>query len=83
MLTHELKQRQTAQGVAFALGEATLIGGNPARANSDLLALQKVSADDVHRVLQQYVTGAHSVTIDYLPQAAGKAKPVAAKGAAK
>ena len=83
LLTHELKQRQTAQGVAFALGEATLIGGNPARANSDLLALQKVSADDVHRVLQQYVTGAHSVTIDYLPQAAGKAKPVAAKGAAK
>jgi zinc protease len=83
LLTRELKQRQTAQGVAFALGEATLIGGNPARANSDLLTLQKVSADDVHRVLQKYVTGAHSVTIDYLPQAAGKSKPAAAKGAAK
>jgi zinc protease len=37
--------------------------------------LQKVTEQDVHRVLQKYVTGAHSVTIDYLPQAAkGEAK---------
>jgi len=81
LLTSELKQRQTAQGLAFALGQATLIGGNPQRVNSDLVALQKVSADDVHRVLQKYVTGARSVTIDYLPQA--KAAPTAARGAAK
>ena len=81
LLTNELKQRQTAQGLAFALGQATLIGGNPQRVNSDLVALQKVSADDVHRVLQKYVTGARSVTIDYLPQA--KAAPTAARGAAK
>jgi zinc protease len=33
-------------------------------------------------VLQKYVTGAHSVTIDYLPQAAA-AKPAAAQGAVK
>ncbi|MEO7072459.1 MAG: pitrilysin family protein [Rhodanobacter sp.] len=83
LLTRALKQRQTAQGVAFALGEATLIGGNPARANSDLIDLQKVSADDVHRVLQKYVTGAHSVTIDYLPQATAKTAASAGKGAAK
>ncbi len=93
LLTAELKQRQTAQGIAFALGQATLIGGNPARANTDLQALQQVSADDVHRALQKYVTGAHSVTIDYLPQAQAKAKtkvktktkakPAIGKGAAK
>jgi zinc protease len=35
----------------------------------------------VHRVLQKFVTGARSVTIDYLPQA--KVVPTAAKGAAK
>jgi zinc protease len=82
LLTSELKQRQTAQGIAFALGQASLIEGGPERANTDLVALQKVTEQDVHRVLQKYVTGAHSVTIDYLPQAA-KATPATGKGAAK
>lgn len=82
LLTAELKQRQTAQGLAFALGQASLIDGDVARVNTDLDALQKVSEQDVHRVLQKYVTGAHSVTIDYLPQAAATT-PAAAKGAAK
>lgn len=68
LLTRELKGRQTAQGKAFGLGQAALIEGDPARINSDLAALQKVTAADVQRVLKQYVTGAHSVTIDYLPQ---------------
>lgn len=73
LLTSELRQRQTAQGVAFALGQATLTEGSPARVNSDLDALQKVTAEDVHRVLRDYVTGAHSVTIDYMPESkAGK-----------
>lgn len=67
LLTDELKQRQTAQGLAFALGQAALIGGDAARVNTDLTALQQVTEKDVHRVLQKYVTGAHSVTIDYLP----------------
>ena len=67
LLTSELKQRQTAQGIAFALGQAALVGGGPARVNTDLAALQAVTADDVQRVLKRYVTGAHSVTIDYLP----------------
>src|SRR5690606_4680633 len=68
LLTSELKQRQTAQGIAFALGQASLIDGNPDHVNTDLVALQKVTEQDVHRVLAKYVTGAHSVTIDYLPQ---------------
>lgn len=72
LLTRALKQRQTAQGVAFALGRAALTEGDPARANSDLAALQAVTAKDVHRVMRDYITGAKSVTIDYQPQSAGK-----------
>jgi zinc protease len=68
LLTDELKRRQTAQGIAFALGQATLTEGSPERVNSDLDALQKVTAEDVHRVLRDYVTGAHSVIIDYVPE---------------
>jgi len=82
LLTSELKQRQTAQGLAFALGQASLIDGNPERVNTDLIALQKVTERDVHRVMQKYVIGAHSVTIDYLPQAA-RAASAAGTGAAK
>ncbi|TPG09912.1 insulinase family protein [Rhodanobacter glycinis] len=82
LLTSELKQRQTAQGLAFSLGQASLIAGNPERVNTDLAALQKVTAQDVQRVMQKYITGAHSVTIDYLPQAA-TAAPAAGKGVAK
>ena len=82
LLTSELTQRQTAQGIAFALGQATLIDGSPGHVNTDLLALQKVSAKDVHRVLQKYITGAHSVTIDYLPQVAAST-PATSKGEAK
>jgi zinc protease len=82
LLTSQLRQRQTAQGIAFALGQATLTEGDPARVNSDLAALQAVTAADVQRVLRKYVTGAHSVTIDYLPQAEDAA-PAAAKGVAK
>ena len=82
LLTSELKQRQTAQGIAFALGQASLIDGNVEHVNRDLLALQRVSASDVHRVLQKFVTGAKKVTIDYLPQA-GKTAASAAHGAAK
>ena len=37
----------------------------------------ELRARDVQRVLQKYVTGAHSVTIDYLPES--KAKQGAAK----
>ena len=80
LLTAELKQRQTAQGLAFALGQAALIDGGAEHVNTDLAALQKVTEQDVHRVLQKYVTGAHSVTIDYLPQPAAAAKT---SGAAK
>lgn len=74
LLTAEIKGRQTAQGKAFGLGQAALIEGDPARINTDLAALQKVTAADVQRVLKQYVTGAHSVTIDYLPQAKAAGK---------
>lgn len=81
LLTSELKQRQTAEGIAFALGQAALIDGGVDHVNTDLTALQQVTEKDVHRVMQKYVTGAKKVTIDYLPQAT--AAPATAKGAAK
>ncbi len=76
LLTGILMQRQTALGKAFALGQAALTEGDPARANSDLLALQAVSAQDVQRVVRKYLLDAHSVSIDYSQApAAAEEKP--------
>ena len=83
LLTQALSQRQTAEGKAFALGEAVLIEGDAAQANDSLAALQAVSVDDVQRVLKKYVLDAHRVSIDYTQQAQPAAKTKTAKGAAK
>jgi zinc protease len=83
LLTQALTERQTAEGKAFAIGNAVLLKGNAAAANNDLAQLQSVSADDVQRVLKKYVLDAHRVSIDYTQQAAAKADVKPAKGAAK
>ncbi len=83
LLTQALMQLQTAEGKAFAIGEAVLLKGDANAANSDLAALQAVTADDVQRVLKQYVLAAHHVTIDYTQQAGKPAAAQPAKGAAK
>jgi zinc protease len=72
LLTDDLQERETARGKAFALGDAALLEGDPERVNTDLNALQSVTAQDVQRVLRKYVTDAHSVTIDYLPANGGE-----------
>ena len=49
-----------------------MLQGDPARVNSELDDLQRVSAADVQRVLRRYVLDAHKVTIDYRQEAAAK-----------
>jgi zinc protease len=68
LLTQAFSTRQTPLGLAAAIGEAAVLGGNPNRVNTDLDDLRKVSAADVQRVLRRYVTGAHSVAIDYVSE---------------
>lgn len=70
ILTAALLTRQTPEGVASAVGDAAVLGGHAASVNTDLLALQSVSAADVQRVLRRYVDGPHKVVVSYT-QAAG------------
>ena len=83
LLTGSLAQRQTSEGKAFSIGQAVLLKGDPAAANDELAELQKVSAEDVQRVLKKYVLDAHRVTIHYTQQAEKPAESAPAKGAAK
>lgn len=83
LLTSALERRQTAMGKGFAIGQATLLEGDPSNVNSDLEDLQAVTAADVQRVLKQYVGNTHHVTITYLAEAAKPATAATAAAATK
>jgi zinc protease len=70
LVTNELRQRETSNGKALALGSAAVLLGDPNRVNTDLAKLQAVTAADVQRVMKQYFTPANRLVIHYLPEAA-------------
>ena len=70
LVTNELRQRETSNGKALALGEATVLLGDPNRVNTDLGKLQAVTAADVQRVMKKYFTDTNRLVIYYLPEAA-------------
>jgi len=70
LVTNELRQRETSNGKALALGSAAVLLGDPNRVNTDLAKLQAVTAADVQRVMKRYFTAANRLVIYYLPEAA-------------
>jgi zinc protease len=69
IVTGSLHERQTNNGKALALGEAAVIFGNARRVNTDIEMLQKVTAEDVQRVMKKYFSPSNRVVIHYLPEA--------------
>lgn len=72
IVTGALLSRQTPEGLASAVADAAVLGGDADRVNTDIAALQGVSAADVQRVMQRYVAAAHRVTLHYVQEAAAK-----------
>jgi zinc protease len=72
VLTGTLLARQTPEGLASAIEDAAVIGGDANRVNTDLTAMQNVTAADVQRVMQRYVAGAHKVTVRYVQEGGAK-----------
>jgi len=70
LVTNELRQRETSNGKALALGSAAVLLGDPNRVNTDLARLQAVTAADVQRVMKKYFTTNNRLVIYYLPEAA-------------
>jgi zinc protease len=70
LVTNELRQRETSNGKALALGSSAVLLGDPNRVNTDLAKLQAVTAADVQRVMKKYFTDANRLVIYYLPEAA-------------
>ena len=72
IITDQLRQRETSNGKALALGEAAVLLGDPARVNTDLQRLQAVTAADVQRVMKKYLTESNRLVLYYLPESAKK-----------
>ena len=70
LVTEALVSRQTPLGLASAIGDAAVLEGNAARVNTDLEDLQRVTSEDVQRVMRRYVVDSHKVTIDYRQESA-------------
>ncbi|HUS09543.1 MAG TPA: pitrilysin family protein [Pyrinomonadaceae bacterium] len=70
LVTNELRQRETSNGKALALGSSAVLLGDPNRVNTDLDRLQAVTASDVQRVMTKYFTANNRLVIYYLPEAA-------------
>lgn len=72
LVTNMLRERETSEGKALALGEAAVLFGDPNRANTDLARLQAVTAADVQRVMKKYFTEANRLVLYYLPESSKK-----------
>jgi zinc protease len=77
LVTNELRQRETSNGKALALGSSAVLLGDPNRVNTDLGKLQAVTAADVQRVMKKYFTAANRLVIYYLPESARTNTPAA------
>jgi zinc protease len=65
LITQVFMSRQTPLGLGSALAEAAVLEDDPAKVNTGLEELQRVSAADVRRVVRKYVLDAKKVTLDY------------------
>lgn len=65
IITAALRERETSNGRAFALGQAIILQRDPAAVNTGLAKLQAVTAADVQRVMKKYVGGGKPVVITY------------------
>ncbi len=80
LITNQLRERETSNGKALALGEAAVLLGDPGRVNTNLGRLQAVTAADVQRVMKKYFTDTNRMVLYYLPEAS---KPAGKTGEGK
>jgi len=71
LLADALQSRETSEGRAAELARSVILFRDPAASDRLLAQLQTVSAADVQRVARSIMDAGRSVTLRYLPDAAG------------
>jgi zinc protease len=71
ILTITLRQRETNNGKASAIGQAAILAHDADEVNSGLERLQAVTAADVLRVMKKYIAGGKPVVITYVGKPEG------------
>ncbi|HXS29266.1 MAG TPA: pitrilysin family protein, partial [Steroidobacteraceae bacterium] len=71
LITETLQQRETSDGRADELARSVIVFSDPQASDKLLARLQTVTAADVQRVAKSIMDDSRSVTIRYLPEAAG------------
>jgi zinc protease len=74
IITGTLRERETNDGKAAALGEAITEFHDAAYVNRGLERLQAVTAADVQRVVKKYLIDGKAVVITYAQEEKGSAK---------
>ncbi|HSE26140.1 MAG TPA: pitrilysin family protein [Pyrinomonadaceae bacterium] len=69
IITEQVRERETSNGKALALGEAAVLLGDPSRVNTDLARLQAVTTADIQRVMKKYFSDTSKLVLYYLPEA--------------
>src|SRR5215217_6796856 len=68
MVAGAVRERETIDGRAMAIGSALVLEGDAAKANSGIADLQAVTAADVQRVARKYLAADRLVSIRYLDE---------------
>lgn len=68
LLAGALRERETIEGRASAIGYALIVDGDPNAVNTELAELQAVTAADVQRVARKYLAEDRRMTIRYRPE---------------
>ncbi len=69
VLTRKLRERETFEGKAMALGEAAVLRKDAARLNNDLNRLVAVNPREIKQAISVYMKDATRLVIDYEPKA--------------
>jgi zinc protease len=82
LIAANLRERETVEGQAQALGESIVLEGDANRVNDDIARLQAVTAADVQRVARLYLPDDRRAVIRYQDEAKRPAGAAAPSGAA-
>ncbi len=71
VVTGTIQGRETAEGRADELAESVMVYGDPAYADRQLAAIQRVTAEDVQRVARAILDDSRRTVVRYVPEQAG------------